>query len=138
VSEVAASEIALEDLVVLWRGRTSELDIGVERLDRDASWQTLHYKGILDGPFLGEGPGVEFLLGSGTILGDIAVGGPLISFEPARSDGSSALVLGETYAELHVTDLPIIASVAADAASWESRLTDGRAVRCRLSAPLPT
>jgi hypothetical protein len=126
-------DITLEDLIARWRGREATLDIDLAPQGDDAR-QTFHYEGILDGPYLGDGPGVGLTLGSRVISGDIAVEGPFISFEPSLADGSSGAVISGAYVELRVANLPLIAHVNADAALWETTLTDGRAVRCRLVA----
>jgi hypothetical protein len=128
--------VTLEDLVGRWRGRYVTLGIELASVDRDDAWQRFSYQGILDGPYVGEGAGVGFMLGRRVISGDIAVEGPYISFEPAQSGepDPSTPVLSDAYVELRVVDLPSIVEVDADEARWEALLADHRAVRCRLQA----
>jgi hypothetical protein len=129
---IGTMEVTLDDLVDQWRGRHATLTIDLARAEDDDARQTFSYEGILDGPYLGNGPGVEFMLGGRVISGDIAVDGPLINFEPAQTDDSSKPVLDDAYVELRVVDLPLIVEVDADEARWEALLADRRAVRCRL------
>ena len=126
-------DVALNELVGAWRGKHATLDIDLAPPEGRDAQLTHHYEGILDGPYLGDGPGIGLVFGARTIQGDIAVEGPYIDFEPAQPDGSPAILFTETYAEIHVTELPLVAHVEAGTARWESRLADGRAVRCRLS-----
>lgn len=124
--------MTLGDLVGRWRGRYATLGIDLATADGDDAWQSFSYQGILDGPYVGDGTGVGFMLGSRVISGDIAVEGPYISFESAQSGEPSAPVLNDAYVELRIVDLPSIVEVDADEARWEALLADRRAVRCRL------
>lgn len=127
-------EITLGELVSRWRGQHVTLDIDLVGPEAEGAWQTSHYEGILDGPYLDDDdPGAGFVLGTSVISGDIAIGGSYISFEPARPPGSLTTVLGEAYVELVVIDLPLVAQVRMDTALWEARLATGGAARCRLS-----
>jgi hypothetical protein len=125
-------EITLETLVDRWRGRHATLDIDLVQADGAGVSQSFHYEGILDGPYVDDGPGIGFMLGSRSISGEVAVGGPFVSFEPARPEGPSASVLAENYVELRVVELPLVAQVEAGDALWEALLADGQAARCRL------
>jgi hypothetical protein len=126
-------EITLEKLVDRWRGRHATLDIDLAQADGAGVSQSFHYEGILDGPYVDAGPSIGFMLGNRTISGDVAVGGAFVSFEPAQPEGPSAPVLAETYVELRVVELPLVAQVDAADALWDALLVDGRAARCRLS-----
>ena len=93
------------------------------------------YQGILDGPYLGDG-GVGFMLGSRVIEGNIAVEGPLIDFSPADLAAKTPPILGENYVELRVVELPLVADVRGNEASWTAVLADKQPARCRLVAGL--
>jgi hypothetical protein len=124
--------MTLEKLVDRWRGRHATLDIDLAQTDGGGASQSFHYEGILDGPYVDAGPGIGFMLGNRTISGDIAIGGSLVSFEPAQAAGPSPPVLAEKYVELRVVELPLVAQVDAGDALWDVLLVDGRAARCRL------
>jgi hypothetical protein len=127
-------DLTLEDLISRWRGRYAMLTVDLVSADDDTQ-QTFKYEGILDGPYLGDGPGVGFTLGGRVISGDVAVDGPHISFDSAQPDDASTPVLSDAYVELPVVDLPLIAEVDAVDARWEALLADRQAVRCRLQTP---
>ena len=125
-------DISLEDLIGLWLGRYATLDIDLARTDGEDGWESYRYEGILDGPYVGDGPGVGFMLGSRLISGNIAVAGPCISFDPVLPK-HAAPILTDQYVELRVVELPVIAKVDTNEAKWEASLADHRAVRCRLA-----
>jgi len=118
--------ITLEELTSRWKGSRATFEIYLPDDERHL-WA---YEGILDGPYLGDGGGVGFMLGSRVIEGDVAVEGPLIDFSLAT--GSSTAIVGEGYVELLAAELPILADVRGSGASWEALCDDQRAARCRL------
>jgi hypothetical protein len=123
--------IALEQLIIGWRGRRADFEVAMPDDERHL-WM---YQGILDGPYLrylGEQGGVGFMLGSRAIEGNIAVEGPLIDFSPADLAAKTAPILGENYVELRVVELPLVADVQGHEATWEASLVDQRTARCRL------
>jgi hypothetical protein len=89
--------IALDDLVCRWNGSHATFEV---RLGEDLR----AYHGILDGPYVGDDEGVDFMLGSRLIHGDIAVEGPLISFEPLHPNRSLAPILADGYVEMPVSE----------------------------------
>jgi hypothetical protein len=130
-------DMLLEQLVRRWRGSHAVLSITLARSDAVDPPETIRYEGILDGPFTNDGPGVGLILGSRVILGDIAVEGPFVSFEPARTDHASSPILNESFAELHATEMPLIAEVDDRVAVWEVLLGEGRVAHCHLGARGP-
>jgi len=122
--------VTLEELISRWKGRRANFEL----MPSDDESHLRSYHGILDGPYLGDDGGVGFMLGSRVIQGDIAVEGPLIDFSPALPDAETAPILAESYVELRVVGLPLVADVRGHEASWTALLADQHTVRCRLVA----
>jgi hypothetical protein len=56
-------EITLEKLVDRWRGQRATLAIDLAPADGADAAQTFHYEGILDGPYVDDGPGMRVVSG---------------------------------------------------------------------------
>jgi hypothetical protein len=124
-------DVDLADLVERWRGRTATLEIDIIGAAEGQTERVVR-EGILDGPYVGDGPGIAFMLGARIIEGDIAVDGPMLSLEPASPPAPP--IISANYIELRVRGLPIVARVNGEEASWDSTLADDRVARCRLRA----
>jgi hypothetical protein len=120
----------LAAFVARWRGVPAAFEL---RLDTDAPRT---FEGILDGPYLGDDPGLGFLLGDRVILGDIAVGGTYISLETGAADLPA--IVTDTYVELRMKRLPHPGLLdGGSSANWTSTLMGGRLARCTLTVAGP-
>jgi len=124
------ADITLEDLIRRWRGSRTVLQIEIGT--GEGNRQAIRREGILDGPYVGADAGTGFRLGRGTISGDIAVGGTLISIDLADDKGPTAPLIGDEYVELRITELPIIAQLTGAEAQARVSLRDGSSVHVRL------
>jgi hypothetical protein len=118
--------LSLDALVARWRGSRVSFDITVG----DKATQTA--EGILDGPYLGDDPGVLFVVGGRVIEGNIAVDGLSVEIDLDPRGESALLTPG--YVELQARELPADIDIADDRdATWSCSLTDGRTARARLT-----
>jgi len=116
--------MTLGALIEEWRG-LSALFV----LERDGI--ETEYAGILDGPYVGESPGVGFVLGERLLSGDLAVGGAYVDISPREA--RSAAHVGAGYVELNVRDMPTEIEKHDREALWTLDLADGSRLECLLA-----
>jgi len=116
--------MTLESLIAEWRGLYACFTFERDDIETD-------YEGILDGPYVGDSPGVGFVLGERLVSGDIAVGGAYVDISPREA--RSAPQVGGGLVELSVRDMPTDIEKHQKEALWTLDLVDGSHLECVLA-----